>query len=301
MNFRKCLSTIFILCFLFTTIEAFSISQAEVAKKNYQFTLYLIRSLQVPVENFTTGDNRAKYDNIKKAFFSAREDYYGRNYDEAAKKYKAMKTELIPFILELAQSYLTRTKELIDVAAKDTEDLSTDFTRDSPFRRIITTPRNPVDNETVYYGKYNERNYHLFRKSSTLESYIRASYETYFRAKFLLDDPEIEYIMQKEGEKQTSGELDYVIKKYIDVITLCRDSKQFAIEIYKVKNVHDLTAIATKYDIATINLDPFLDDRIPAEYKIDALDNRNMVYEVRKEFYESKGITIDEGKNTGGN
>ena len=293
MNFRKSLSIAFTICFLFISMEAFSISQGEVAKKNYQFTLYLIRTLEVPVANFTTGDNRSKYDNIKTAFFSAREDFYGRNYDDAAKKYRTMKIELIPFALELAQSYITRTKVILDVTSKATEDLLTDFTRTSPFRRIITTPRNPIDNEEVYYGKYNEKNYHWFRYSATLESYIRASYETYFQAKFLLEDPEIEYIMSKEESKITSNELDFVITKYINAITLCRQAKQFAIEVHKLQKVHDLTDIAVKYDVATLNLDPFLDDRIPFDFRIDALDNRNMIFQVRKEFYERRGIQVE--------
>ena len=281
MNFRKILPIISILL-LFFTIDAFSLSPGEKAKKNYQFTLILIRTFRIPVENFAPQETLSQYDEIKKSFFAARENFYGKNYDEAYRQYTSMKTDLLPFVTDLAQNYLTRTKELLDMAAKDTEELITDFTKTTPILRDIQRPYDPVRREEVYKDKYSSKNFHLFYNGRTIETYIKEGYATYYQAKNLFDDPEIEYI--KQNEKKTPEDMDYILEKYLNVIKLCRTAKQFGIEIYKLYNLSNLSEMSEKYENLNLqNIDPTYDERIPEKYRVDAVDNRNLVYKGKKD------------------
>ncbi|MDR3238324.1 MAG: hypothetical protein LBT84_07465 [Spirochaetia bacterium] len=281
MNFRKILSITFIF-FLAFTVEAFSLSPAEKAKKNYQFTLLLIRTFRIPVENFAPSENLSQYDKIKEAFFEARENFYGQNYVVAYQKYATMKADLIPFATDLAQNYLTRTKDLLDAATKYSANLLTDYTKSTPILRDIKEPRNPVRNEQVYKDDYTPKTYHLFYHGRIIETYIKEGYSTYYQAKNLFDDPEIEYM--KQNEKRSPEDMDYILERYLSIIKLCRTSKQYGVEVYKLYNINDLADLsAQNNNISTINLDPTIDVRIPDKYRIDAVDNRNLVYKGKKE------------------
>jgi len=281
MNFRKTFPIILILL-LFFTIDAFSLSPGEKAKKNYQFTLFIIRTLRIPVENFAPEETLSQYDKIKESFFTARENFYGRNYDEAYRQYASMKAELIPFATDLAQNYLTRTKDILDTAARDTQELITDFTKTAPILRDIQKPYDPVRKEEVYKDKYTPRNYHLFYHGRIVETYVKEGYAAYYQAKNLFDDPEIEYI--KQNEKKTPEDMDYILERYMSIIRLCRTAKQYGIEIYKLYNLSDLSEMSEKYENLNLpNLDPTFDDRIPERYRVDAVDNRNLVYKGKKE------------------
>ncbi|MDR3237039.1 MAG: hypothetical protein LBT84_00885, partial [Spirochaetia bacterium] len=56
------------------------------------------------------------------------------------------------------------------------------------------------------------------------------------------------------------------------------------VEVYKLYNINDLADMSAKNNnMATINLDPTIDERIPDKYRIDAVDNRNLVYKGKKE------------------
>ncbi|MCL1910684.1 MAG: hypothetical protein FWG13_00560 [Leptospirales bacterium] len=281
MNFRKILPIALILL-LFFTIDAFPLSPGEKAKKNYQFTLILIRTFRIPVENFAPEVTLSQYDKIKESFFAARENFYGKRYDEAYKQYTSMKTELLPFATDLAESYLTRTKDLLDMAARDTAELLTDFTKSTPILRDIQKPYDPLRREEVYKDNYTPRNFHLFYHGRIIETYVKEGYAAYYQAKDLFDDPEIEYI--KQNEKRTPEDMDYILEKYLNIIKICRQAKQYGIEIYKLYNLSDLDQMSGQDENLNLqNIDPTFDIRIPEKYKIDAIDNRNLVYKGKRE------------------
>ena len=86
--------------------------------------------------------------------------------------------------------------------------------------------------------------------------------------------------MQK---KMTSKNMDFIIQSYINVISLCREAKQYGIEIHKVRKVHETGNILAKYNISGSELTAIYDDRIPKEFKIDAVDNMELVYTIEEE------------------
>jgi hypothetical protein len=81
----------------------------------------------------------------------------------------------------------------------------------------------------------------------------------------------------------TSKNLEYIINRYIDVIKFCRRAKQYGIEIYKIRRVNQLGDIIRKYDLNQKQLVPIYDDRIPKDYKVDAIDNMNLLYSIEKQ------------------
>lgn len=289
-SIKTCIVCFAILIVAFAS-DAFSLSTIEKAKMNYASTLVMMTDIRVSVENFAEDAGKSTFQKIRDLFFSAREDYFGRNYVTAFEKYTAMKVELLPFMEELCQGYLTRTKEILDAAAKETADMTFDFRRNAPFRQYFFQPYDPVKRQKFYITPYNARNYHLFKDKQALESYMQLGYEKYFDAKRIFEDPEIEY--RKSLEKKTPNDLDYVLENYSNVIKLCRQSKQYGIEIYKLFRINDLADIGAKYDISTINLSPVIDERIPEEYRIDAADNHRLVFSSEKERLEA----LEEGSS----
>jgi len=281
MNFRKIFPIISVLI-LFFTIDAFPLSPGEKAKKNYNFTLVLIRTFRIPVENFAPEGTLGQYDKIKEAFYAARENFYGKNYNEAYRQYASMKTDLLPFAADLAQSYLKRTKDILDTATKDTGELLTDFTKTTPILRDIQQPYDPIKKEAVYNDKYTPGNYHLFHYGRVIETYIKEGYAAYYQARGLFDDPEIEYM--KQNEKKTPEDMDYILERYMNIIKLCRTAKQYGIEIYKLYTLNDLAKISEKFENWSFpEIDPTFDERIPEKYRVDAVDNRNLVYKGKKD------------------
>ena len=282
MKFRKILSAIISVSFMFLTTNAFSVSATVKAERDYQYTLGILRKLQTSIENFSTEEKKSQYDKIKNQFNSAGEDYYGRNFINAVIKYKALKTDMIPFIEAIAKEYLDRTKMILDSTAKDSFDVMVDFDKNSSFGRYFHKPFDPLKDNKPYNDKYTSSDYHLFKDAKQIENYLKEGYSYYHYSKRLFEDPEIE-LLKNKSKKITSKNLDYIIDRYINVIKFCRHAKQFGIEIHKIRKINDLGNIMLKYDLNYKKLSPIYDDRIPNDFKVDAVDNLNLLYSIEKQ------------------
>ena len=75
------------------------------------------------------------------------------------------------------------------------------------------------------------------------------------------------------------------IDSYLNIISYCRQAKQFGIEIHKILKVTQTVTILNKYEInlTTMQKYPIYDDRIPEDYKVDAIDNYNLVFLIENE------------------
>lgn len=281
MRFRTTAGLMLCAALLLTAADAFAVSVAEKAKKDFQTSFIMVRDLRVMVANFSPEEGQSTYGKIRELYYSAKEDYYGRNYLNAYNKYLEMKNMLRPFAEELSKSYLERTKTVIDACAKENIDIMFDYNRLAPFRTYFFLPYDPVKKKKFYFPPYNARDYHLFKDTPTIENYLKKSYENYFLAKEILENPELEYI--KSNEKRTPKDLEYAIEQYMTVIRLCRESKHMGLEAVKLKKVNDLPEIGQKYNTGTINLNPVYDDRIPQDYKLDAADNQGLIYTIEVE------------------
>jgi hypothetical protein len=284
MNNQKKIA-IFVIAFclvIFFKNNAFSVSATVKAENDYKYTLNLLRKMQTSIDNFSSEEKLSDYEKIRTQFNSAGEDYYGRNFSDAVIKFKALKLNIIPLLEKMAKEYLTRTKAILDSTEKECFEIMVDFDRNSSFGRYFHKPFDPLKDKKPYNDKYSAADYHLFKDSDQIEQYLKEGYSCYNYSKYLFEDPEIA-LLKKKDKKITSKNLEYIINRYVDVIKFCRQAKQYGIEIYKIRRVNQLGDIIRKYDLNQKQLIPIYDDRIPKDYKVDAIDNMNLLYSIEKQ------------------
>ena len=56
----------------------------------------------------------------------------------------------------------------------------------------------------------------------------------------------------------------------------------YGLEIHKILNINKLGDILRKYNLTAQRLNPIFDDRIPEDYKLDAIDNKKLIYSLEK-------------------
>jgi len=85
----------------------------------------------------------------------------------------------------------------------------------------------------------------------------------------------------KAKTEKNNYDVNYMVDSFLDVINLCRQSKQYGIEIYRIIRKNNIYAIQRKYEsynISITNPEPVFDVRIPENYKIDANDNIKLMH-----------------------
>src|SRR4030042_2814466 len=258
------------------TIQSFSLSTMVKTRKDYNFTLDMLRNMNIMIENFGDEDLRQKYDYTKNLFQEAGENYYGQNFTVSYEKFRKLKSELIIILEKIAQLYLNRTKDILDSTSKESFNILIEYSKKSGlakyFYRAYDTLRD--------LKHYKEENYHYFHDREKIESYLYEGYKKYHKALNDFNDPEIE--VTKKRKNLPSESLNFIIDRYYNVIQLCRESKQYGIEIIKIKNINELGKSLMKYNIKGGYLDPIFDDRIPEQYKPDANDNVRLIHSVEQ-------------------
>lgn len=275
-------STILVLL-TFIPFDAFAISAAARSSKDYRFSMETLREAKPMVENFQTEDIKTRYSELQKAFQEASLDYFGRNYDASAAKFYNLKLELMKLMESIADIYLERTKELLAATTEDNRviDIFIDYSTSGGYAKYFNRSFDPLVDVKPYNEEFTAKNFHLYYEKGSIESYLHGSYYNYQEAIRVRNDPVIAYI--KSRKKIKSDSIDYVISRYIDAVTLCRTAKQQGLEIYRVKNYHDVGSILDKYRLRKSQLTPIFDDRIPEKFKVDAVDNIKLLYKVEIE------------------
>ncbi len=264
----------------------FAISASVKAEKDYRFTLNTLRKMKIMVLNFSNEDITNEYDSIQEKFKKASKSYYGQNFTESVQQFKTVKMDLIDLLEKLGQNYLDRTKEILDSTSADSFDILIKYSKHSGTIAYFRKPFNPL-----YDVKpYNEKNYHLYHDKTRIEKFLRNGYQKYQKAKDVFEDPEIEYL--KNHKRISANNINFIISRYLDVVQLCREAKQYGIEIYKIgiKTAPDdeplnRQRLYQKFDPGQA-VDPIFDNRIPDEYKVDANDNRHLIHELEKKRLE---------------
>lgn len=279
MRLRK---KIFIALAILTFIaeSAYPISVGVRSSKDYAFTTKVLREIKPMVENFKTDESYKEFQNIQAAFEDATKDYYSNDFDSSYKKYYNLKLQMMKFVEGLSKSYIERTGFLLDNALKDTNAIKifVEYNKHSATVRYFRKPFNPLIDVMPYNDEFKSTDFHFFYDSPRIEDYIHSGYFYHGEAKRIYNDKEIEFI--KSRKKIKTENIDYVIERYLAVIDLCRQSKQCALEIYKNKNDYNTGAILEKYNIRKSQITPIFDDRIPEDYKVDAVDNIKLFYSI---------------------
>ena len=271
------------LLLVFTCETAFPISIGVRSSQDYYFTMKVLRQIKPMIENFKTDDLYKKYENLLKGFESATLDYYSNNFDSSVVKFYNLKLEMMKFLQELSDVYLKRTNDLLARSIKDNDAVNVflEYNKQSGYVEYFKKPFDPLRDVKPYNEKFTARDFHFFYDSPKIEDWLHSGYYYHGQALKIYNDKEIEFL--KSRKKIKSEHIDLIIEKYLDVIGYCRTAKQCALEIYKNHNDFETLSIMDKYKIRKDQITPIFDDRIPEEFKVDAVDNVKLLYYVEVE------------------
>ncbi len=297
----KAMKNIHFKLFLTTIIAAisasnpvYSLSTSAKSQDDYIYLMHHLRDVQVMIENFANEDQRKKYEEISSDFRNAAISFYAHDfvfYDKNAKKHRRkfylVKLKLAELLDGMAQSYLSRAKDILQGVSKDSFSILIKFNKGG-YSKYFTKPIDPV---SVIGGEkiYKSEEYHLYYNKSTIERYLRKGYKIFQDAENIYKHPDMEVV---KGKKEKNDyDVDYMVDSFLTVIKNCREAKQYGIEIYKIIRKNNIYAIQKKYDnynIPISNPEPIFDVRIPENYKIDANDNIKLIHA-----HEAKKVPAD--------
>ncbi len=263
---------------------SYALSTAAKSENDYVYLMRHLRDVQVVIENFASEQQRKKYEDITGEYRNASVDFYAHDFvffDKNTKKYRMkfyqVKLKLSELLDDMAKTYIERTSEILRATSKDSFSILIKFTKGG-YAKYFTRPVDPISK--VQGDKiYKTEEYHLYQDKSTIEEYLRKGYKALSDAKIIYNHPDMETIKAKA--EKNHYDVKYMVDGFLDIINLCRQSKQYGIEIYKIIRKNNIYAMQRKYEnynIPITNPDPVFDVRIPENYKRDANDNIRLVH-----------------------
>ncbi|MBN1500699.1 MAG: hypothetical protein JW982_11110 [Spirochaetes bacterium] len=288
----------------------FGVSHAVKSLEDYEFMLSTFRTLSIIIPNFGNDTQKKKYEELKDKFQSAAERHYSQNYvreysitgdtepdnneQASVEMFYQLKVEVNTLLEEIAQLYLDRTKLLLDSTAKQATTILIEFSKESGLGKYFYQPVNPLTDKKPYDPK----EYHYFHKRDQIENNLQLGYKLLEDARRVYKHPDYIYILFKKTK--TSKEINYLIQSHLNVIILTRQSKKNGVYIHQLINEPKLSDILSKYEInmGQVNKFPIYDDRIPQEFKIDALDSFKMVYDIELKRLPDSQKYLDANSNT---
>ena len=283
MTAKKQIIPISLLIILILNVNLFALSPAVKSKRDYVFTLSLLRQLRIMVENFADDEMKSKHKDVKKQFEKATQEFYSQNFKESGLKYKKLKQDLIILMENVSNLYLQRTKEILDSTANETFDTETNetlfdilikYSKNSDLATYFKKPYDPLRGVKAH----DPNKYHYFHDKVKFESYLREGYKKYQIAKRIYNDPDLAILKKKQNKTMQS--INNIIKNYTKITSLCREAKECGIEIYRVKNINQMGDILKKYDITHGTIFPVYDERIPEKFRKDANDNLELIHSI---------------------
>ena len=261
---------------------------------DYKYIFGVLREMDTMMINFPTDDRNKDREMLKKNFEEATLEYFGQNYDNAARKYYSLKLDIIRVLEQLCTDYMSRTKEVLAASTADnkTFDIFVNYSKRGSYYAYFKKPFDPLKDITPYREEFPVEDFHFFYDLRKVENYLKYGYYNYVEATRIFNDPEIAYLKTKK--KMEIRELDYIIERYIFVIRRCRHAKLLGIEIYKLKNKDKAIYYQDKYDLRKNQFTPIFDDRIPEKFIIDAVDSAKLNY---PEEIERKNKIAEKVKN----
>jgi hypothetical protein len=270
--------------------NVYAISAAVLSNHDYVLTLGIIRDMQIMIDNFGTSDQKKKFDEIKTAFRKASERHYAQEYQRppviteedkpdnnaqySTEMFFQLKTKLAELLDEVSKGYIARSREILDSTSVQTTDVIIRFGHNTGTYKYFFKSVDPVNDRKPYQTNQ----YHYYRDKETLERYLRGGYKELQDAENLAANPDFAYLKTKKNK--TPDDIETILNTYMNIVKLCRQSKQLGLEIHRLLKVTDLGDIQRKYNVtlSTIIKNPVLDDRIPETYKVDIVDNQKLVY-----------------------
>lgn len=283
------------MAFFYILIPLKAVSLAELAadlRKNSHF--YMV-SLETPISNFGSEENKKSYAEIKKKYTSALGFYYERDYAEAYRLYSEVQKSIESLAEDLSLQYIERTQKILVDFTSRIIDLETKYDKSSELAKTLRTNRvsyydaeakKELMSNRFYSPKIVHKSYDRFSILDNLEY----GYGNLGKAKFVRERAQAQDKYLLEGQAPTTRMRDKKVRAYIATIKHSREAKANALRMFQLYNRLDEYTVQGNviFDKETkefkenpflveSRIDPIFDQRIPEEYRIDAEDvlNRN--------------------------
>jgi hypothetical protein len=282
-------------CLAVTIRGAFALSAAAKSQIDYVFMLSTIRDMNIMVDNFGNEEQKKKFEDIRVLFKMSAERHYAQDFvkpltlneenqpennsQSSIELFTQLKIKISLLFDELSNNYISRSQMILDSTSGDVNDILINYGKNSGDAKYFYRAIDP----TTEIKPYKSGNYHYYRDKETLERYLRNGYKSLQDARNLSNNSDFIYIKSKQNKSQE--DLNYIVKTNLDIIRYCRQAKQYGIEMHRMLKLTNLGSIQRKYNITigTITRYPIYDDRIPEDYKVDAVDNMKLLFKIERD------------------
>ena len=289
---------------------SFALSAVAKSQNDYTFLLSTIRDMSIMVDNFGTDDQKKRFDDIRLLFKRSAERHYARefvksdslsdevkpdnNSQSSLELFLQLKLQVASLFDDISKNYLDRSQVIMDSTSREVNDILINYGKNTGNAKYFYRAIDPLTEKKPY----KTGDYHYFRDKETLERYLRNGYKLLQDARNLSNNADFQYIKKKQNK--TSVDLDYILNINLDIIQYCRQSKQYGIEMHRMLKISEIGDIQKKYNVTlgTINRNPIFDDRIPKDYKVDAIDNQKLLYRIER---DRLGLSDNESKSLDSN
>jgi hypothetical protein len=264
------------------------------------------------------GHRIKRYDEIKRIYQEALQYYFESNFVASYRRFLEAQIAIEKLTEEISQLYVLRAEEMMKVAMerknpndpldKTVVDISIEYGRNSNVLKEMKT-----DRESPFLRRmYEPKEFRYVINKYGIEKNVEMGYKFLGMAKTArIEALAVEKHLEKH-QTMNPEKRKYRIDKYFGAISLCRDSKANASNIFKLKYPYDnyflqrsdakqeswldmednvVEGKVVKLEGVTYNFDknPYIkkdhrlqaafDERIPAEFRLDYADTKSRVYE----------------------
>lgn len=264
------------------------------------------------------GDRVKKYKELKRLYQEGLQYFFENNHVNAYRRFLEAQLGTEMLLEELSQFYVERTEEILKSAIekknpnnpedRNLVDIAIEWSKNSFIVRDMTANREAPLTRRMY----NPRDFHYVTNKYAIEKNMEMGYKFLGLAKETRNNAlKIEKHLEKHQKLQPSHR-KHRIEHYIAAIQLCRDARANAINIFKLKYPYDnyylfksdakteaikddegkagpsepVSLNGVTYDFSqnpTLEYDhrmsPVFDRRIPEEYRRDAVDILEKIYD----------------------
>ncbi|TGM60949.1 LIC11274 family protein [Leptospira adleri] len=264
------------------------------------------------------GDRVKKYKELKRLYQEGLQYYFENNHVNAYRRFLEAQLGTEMLLEELSQYYVERSDEILKAAIekknqnnpedRNLVDIAIELSKNSYIVKDMTADRE----SPLTRRMYNPREFHYVTNKYAIEKNMETGYKFLGLAKETRNNAlKIEKHLEKHQKLQPSHR-KHRIEHYLAAIQLCRDARANAINIFKLKYPYDnyflfksdakteaikddegkagpsdvVTLQGATYDFSqnpTLEYDhrmsPVFDRRIPEEYRRDAVDVLEKIFD----------------------
>lgn len=267
-----------ILLLLFVAQPASSLTVSEKAKIKRGQTLDLMVFLEVPLKNFQTPELEKEYAEIKAKFRASLTYYYEVNYLESYRGFLETLVMLEKLYEKLSLQYVDRTNQMLQKAAQTIVQVEIEFHKKAIKNTLFDRDRLAPKEKQMY----DPTEFHFTYTKRDIASNLEMGYNILTEAKEIRQMAmDVDKFLEEDKEMDPNTRLRRV-EMYRAVINRCRQSKQNAVQAFRLINKHEVYKVQDQfknnYYAKEYNLDPVFDPRIPDQYKVDASDSLNRLH-----------------------